>query len=284
MTSGVRFSTQSVTTRMPERSHLPRAWLAISVRMVTRPPFFRRSPREAWHEGGAKLCLGFGRCEASAPMVTGRMLCRPFSSGRITNPPHSSRSCTLLKLSDRTGIKREVWVQATRSDMTSDVVQRAFFVAVSTIGSDGDRKNVLTSVLRTPNLPPSLLTGVAQAAKGIGSDGDKASVLTRVTEFQINDGAARSAFFAAVNSIGSDGDRAEVLSGVLKNPAVAPETAAAAIEGAMGIGSDGDKASLLVLAAERHGSSPIVRWTLEKALRSVHSDGDYRRVVEAIRR
>jgi hypothetical protein len=50
------------------------------------------------------------------------------------------------------------------------------------------------------------------------------------------------------------------------------------------VGSDGDKASVLLLAAERHASNPLVRASLEKALRSVHSDGEYRRVIEALRR
>ena len=42
--------------------------------------------------------------------------------------------------------------------------------------------------------------------------------------------------------------------------------------------SDGNKASVLVLAAEQYGSDPTVRVALQKALKSVHSDGDHRRV------
>jgi hypothetical protein len=58
----------------------------------------------------------------------------------------------------------------------------------------------------------------------------------------------------------------------------------AAIDSATAMGSDGAKASVLLLAAERHASNPAVRTALEKALKSVHSDGDYRRVSAALRR
>ena len=180
------------------------------------------------------------------------------------------------------GDKVRVLAQAARCDMRSEAVQRAFLVAARMVGSDGDRKNVLTALLRTPTPDPLIVVLVSESAKGIGSDGEKANVLRQVPQFEINDAAARSAFFTAVISIGSDGDRTEVLSNVLRNPAVVPETAVAAIDCAMRIGSDGSKASLLMLAAERHGSSSVVRASLEKALKSVHSDSDYRRVAEAL--
>ena len=42
--------------------------------------------------------------------------------------------------------------------------------------------------------------------------------------------------------------------------------------------------SVLLVAVERHASSPAVRAALEKALKSVQSDGDYRRVSAALLR
>jgi len=109
-------------------------------------------------------------------------------------------------------------------------------------------------------------------------------VLSRAAEFDLNDAAARAAFFAAVNTIGADHDRAAVLSNVIRKPKLAPETVVAAIESATPMGSDGDKASVLLLAAERHASDSTVRAALERALQSVHSDGDYRRVSAALLR
>jgi hypothetical protein len=180
------------------------------------------------------------------------------------------------------GDKAAVLNAAARADLRTDTLQRAFFFAVDTIGSDGDRKAVLTSVLRTSNPSPSLVVGVAQSAKRIGSDGDKAAVLSRVAEFDMNDGASRVAFFAAANTVGSDGDRAAVLNNVLRNPRLGAETVVAAIDSATAMGSDRDKASVLLLAAERHSSDSTVRAALERALQSVHSDGDYRRVSAAL--
>ena len=181
------------------------------------------------------------------------------------------------------GDKANLLVEAARSNMGVDAVQRAFFSAANTIGSDGDRNAVLTSVLRTSNRPTSLLTGLAQSAQAIGSDGDKAAVLSLAAEFEMNNPAARASFFTAVNTIGSDGDRAAVLSNVLRKPKLAIETAVAAIDSATAMGSDGDKAAVLVIAA-RHASDPAVRASLESALKSVHSDGDYRRVSAALLR
>jgi hypothetical protein len=90
----------------------------------------------------------------------------------------------------------------------------------------------------------------------------------------LNDVAARAAFFAAVNTIGSDHDRADVLSNVLRKPWLVPETVVAAIDSATAMGSDEDKASVLLLAAERRASYSTVRAAPERALQSVHSDGD----------
>ena len=39
---------------------------------------------------------------------------------------------------------------------------------------------------------------------------------------------------------------------------------------------------MLLVAVERHASSPAVRAAIEKALKSVQSDGDYRRVSAAL--
>jgi len=180
------------------------------------------------------------------------------------------------------GDKAAVLTAAARSDLRTDALQRAFFSAVDSIGSDGDRKTVLTAVLRSSNRSASLLTGVAQSARKIGSDGEKKEVLSHAAEFEMNDGAARTGYFAAVNTIGSDGERAAVLSNVLRKPKLPAETVVAAIESATGVGSDGEKASVLLLAAERHGSDPAVRAAIEKALPSVHTDGDYRRVSAAL--
>jgi hypothetical protein len=69
---------------------------------------------------------------------------------------------------------------------------------------------------------------------------------------------------------------------VLRQPGVPPETVVAAIESATSIGSDGDKAQLLVLAADTHAGDPAVRAALQKALESIHSDSDYRRVSSAL--
>jgi hypothetical protein len=180
------------------------------------------------------------------------------------------------------GDKAAVLTAAARADLRTDAVQRAFLFTAGTIGSDGDRKSVLMSVLRTSNPSPGLLAGVVESARKIGSDGDKAEFLSRVAEFDLNDAAARTAFFAAANSIGSDGDRTAVLTNLLRKPKLASETVIAAIESAAAMGADGEKASVLLLAAQRHSPDPIVRAALEKALQSVHSDGDYRRVSAAL--
>lgn len=203
-------------------------------------------------------------------------------NGRLTAPARRAWFRAVQTIGSD-GDKAHVLAEAARSDLSAaEASQRAFFAAANTIGSDADRTALLTSILRSSKGSSSVLTSVTQAAKNIGSDGDKAAVLSRAAELEMTDPAARASFFAAVNTIGSDGDRAAVLRKVLKDPKLAPDAAVAAIDSAVAMGSDGEKASVLLLAAERHASTPAVRAALERALRSVQSDGDYRRVSAAL--
>jgi len=180
------------------------------------------------------------------------------------------------------GDKARFLSDAAQYPIGSPVAVQAFFAAANTINSDGDHANVLAAVLRGPNHGGPILAGVAESARHINSDGDKARVLSTMADSALDTPAVRASFFDAVNSINSDGDRASVLTRVLRQPGQPQETVIAAVESAAGISSDGDKATLLVLAADTHAGNAPVRAALQKALESVHSDGDYRRVSSAL--
>jgi hypothetical protein len=82
----------------------------------------------------------------------------------------------------------------------------AFFAAVNSIGSDGDKASVLKSVLRKNKLVPETAVAAIDSATTIGSDGDKASVLLVAVERHAPNSTVRAALEKALRSVHSDGD------------------------------------------------------------------------------
>jgi hypothetical protein len=123
---------------------------------------------------------------------------------------------------------------------------------------------------------------VAKSAKPIGSDEDKAAVLADLAGSSFQDERLRDAFFAAVDSIGSDDERGKVLSAVLTRRGVSKEVIIRAIESAAKVGSDEVKARVLGQAIGASLVDPQVRTAFQRALESIQSDGEYRRLVSAM--
>jgi hypothetical protein len=92
----------------------------------------------------------------------------------------------------------------------------------------------------------------------------------------------RDAFFAAVDSINSDDERGKVLSAVLAKRGVSKEVVIRVIESAIKISSDEIKARVLGQAIGASLVDPQVRTAFQKALESIQSDGEYRRLMTAL--
>ena len=178
--------------------------------------------------------------------------------------------------------KAGVLVELAGGNLQDPAVRTAFFEAVDSIGSDEERKKVLMAVTHHAGSEGEILTGVARSAKKMGSDDEKAAVLGEIATFSFSNGQLRDAFFAAVDSIGSEDDRAKVLSAVLRKDGLAKESVIRVIESAAQISSDEIKAGILTKVVESAASDDAqVRAALQKAVKSIQSDGEYRRIMSA---
>ena len=164
-----------------------------------------------------------------------------------------------------------------------DASRRAYFRAVNSISSDGDRRHVLTRVLEDSMDAPTLVA-LLEAAGDISSDGDKSAVLSAVARRYTLDGdAVRRAFFAAANSVSSDGDRRSALQAALARRPLGVPVMLDLLSAAEEISSDHDKSTVLLAVAGRPElREPAVRTRFFDVLKTVSSSSDYRRVMESV--
>jgi hypothetical protein len=96
--------------------------------------------------------------------------------------------------------------------MNVEPSRQAFFAAVNSIPSDGDRSRVLMVVLDKRGISSSLAVLAIESATGISSDGDKARVLLDAAERFSSDPAVNTALRKAAETLHSDGDYRTVMS------------------------------------------------------------------------
>ena len=158
----------------------------------------------------------------------------------------------------------------------------AFGAAVEHMSSDGEKRELLQQYALKGDRD-MLLVAMKQAAS-IGSDGEKAEFLraTVARYLATNDEQLRKGFFSVTQTISSDGEKREVLGAALPyagNPAVL----FAMLDAAREISSDGEKSELLVsILRKRVVTTPQLREAFMKITRTLSSDGEYRRVMEAM--
>jgi len=107
-------------------------------------------------------------------------------------------------------------------------------------------------------------------------------VLAELAGSSFQDERLGEAFFAAVDSIGSDDERGKVLSAVLNRRGVSKEAVIRVIESAARVPSDEIKTRVLAQAIGASLVDPQVRTAFQKALESIQSDGEYRRLMSAM--
>jgi hypothetical protein len=163
-----------------------------------------------------------------------------------------------------------------RSAIGDQTVRRSLMRAAGSINSDHDKANVLSAILGDQPLPPEALGDVLRVAASIQSDHDKARVLELAVKQDVNQSLPQAAFFSAANTIQSDNDRSRVLKTFIDRsaPDVIVDDLARSAEK---ISSDNDKANVLSKLA----SQPVTPAFLS-AVRSIQSDSDKRRVIEAM--
>jgi len=98
----------------------------------------------------------------------------------------------------------------------NEAARSAFFGPVKTIGSDGDRANLLSAPLTREDINRELLIQVLQSTADISSDGEKARLLVIAAEHYPADDTVLSEYLRTAVTISSDGEKRTVLSALLK--------------------------------------------------------------------
>lgn len=109
------------------------------------------------------------------------------------------------------GDKAGFLAEADPHDLADAEVAAAFFGAVDSIRSDGDRRRVLSTLLRRGQLGRENLLRALKSAARMSSDGDKAGFLLEVAQAATQDASVRAAVREAARGISSEGDRQRVL-------------------------------------------------------------------------
>jgi beta-lactamase regulating signal transducer with metallopeptidase domain len=156
------------------------------------------------------------------------------------------------------------------------------FDAVAKVHSDGDKRRVLSDIVKKDGGNAATLASVARAARHISSNGDKAEVLIEMAGPYRADGVLNFDYFETVKSISSDGDHARVLSTLLAAHGDDRDTLARALRSAEEISSDGDKARVLKEAVSRYSDHEMIRKAFFDAANSISSDGDHQAVLVAL--
>ena len=156
------------------------------------------------------------------------------------------------------------------------------FEAAESIHSDGDKRRVLSDIVKKDAGSSDTFLSVARAAKHISSDGDKAEVLIEMANTSPENGDLGMAYFDAVKSISSDGDHTRVLSTLLAAHGDNHDTLARVLGSAGKISSDGDKARVLKEAVVRYSDDELIRKAFIDAANSISSNGDHQQVLVAL--
>jgi beta-lactamase regulating signal transducer with metallopeptidase domain len=203
-----------------------------------------------------------------------------FSQSAL-NTEQLKEAARLIRGISSDGDKAQVLVNVDGKYFTSEL-RPNLFEAAESIHSDGDKRRVLSDIVKKDAGSADTLLSVARTAKHISSDGDKSEVLIEMANsYRENDGLGM-AYFEVVKSISSDGDHARVLSTILAAHGDNRETLSRVLESAEKISSDGDKARVLKEAVGRYRDDEFIRKAFIDAANSISSDGDHQQVLVAL--
>jgi len=151
------------------------------------------------------------------------------------------------------------------------------------ITSDGDLRAVLHKFVTQGDRSFKLMA--LREARRISSDGDLSGLLMAAVPYVLSgdDAVYQREFFKTAEGITSDGDLANVLLAATAYARPNNDITDGVIATSTRITADGDRANVLVRLAQRRvlGTRALRRKFLESA-KGITSDGDYRRVIEAL--
>jgi beta-lactamase regulating signal transducer with metallopeptidase domain len=158
----------------------------------------------------------------------------------------------------------------------------AYFDGVDTIGSDYERRRVLSAFLdRT--VDAAVVAALFRSAATIGSDYEQAEFLIGAARRGL-DVQATDPFFAAVETIGSDYEHRRVLATIAGRPKATDATLEALLQSSRAINSDYEQAELLVALARGRRFDGRLRSSYLDAAESIGSEHERTRaMVELLR-
>ena len=154
---------------------------------------------------------------------------------------------------------------------------------ISLIEGSWAKRLYFTELLKADGLDPRTIEQIlAQAGREIDSDFELASLLIGSADRLLVDDAARKAYFDAARTIDSDFEMRRVYSAALKRVEPTPQLLATLLDASTGIDSDFEQASLLLDVALKQPLDATTRDPFFKALGTVASDFEHRRVLSAL--
>jgi beta-lactamase regulating signal transducer with metallopeptidase domain len=258
-----------------------RAWLGRLLPQVIRDTGIGAGPRVAriLRQGGPPAVIGeIGLIHSDGSR---RIYLEQLFSQATLNTEQLKESARLIRGISSDGDKAQVVIAVDEKYFTGDL-RPYLFDAAESINSDGDKRRVLSDIVKKDAGNAESLVRAARAARHISSDGDKAEVLVEVADPYGASDELHMVYFEAVNSISSDGDHARVLSKVLERHGNESDTMVRVLRSAEKISSDGDKARVLREAVSSYRDDQAVRKAFFDAANSISSDGDRQQVLVAL--
>ena len=255
-----------------------RAWLARLLPQVIRDTGVGATPRVAriLRQGGPPAVMAeIGLIHSDGSK---RIYLEQLFSQATLNAQQLKDSAKLIRGISSDGDKAQVVIAVDQKYFTGDL-RPYIFDAAESISSDGDKRRVLSDIIKKDAGNTESLVRAARTAKHISSDGDKAEVLVEVADPYCASDELHMVYFEAVNSISSDGDRARVLSKLLEKHGDDGDTLARVLRSAEKMSSDGDKARVLKEAVSSYRDDQAVRKAFLDAANSISSDGDHQQVL-----
>jgi beta-lactamase regulating signal transducer with metallopeptidase domain len=260
-----------------------RAWLARTLPQVIRDSGIGAGPRvtRILRQGGPPAVLTeIGRIHSDGSK---RVYLEQLFSQALLKPSELKDGTRLIRSISSDGDKAQVIVTVDANYFTADL-RSCLFDAAESIHSDGDKRRVLSDIVKKDGGSLETLASTARAARRISSDGDKAEVLMDIAGPYRPGGGVDMAYFEAANSISSDGDHARVLSKMLALHGDDQNTLIRTLTSAQRISSDGDKARVLKEAVASYSEDASVKKAFFDAANSISSDGDHQQVLVSLSR
>jgi len=259
-----------------------RAWLARTLPQVIRDSGIGAGPRVAriLRQGGPQAVLTeIGRIHSDGAKRV--YLEQLFSQAATLKPSDLKDASRLIRSISSDGDKAQVIITVDANYFATDL-RSYLFDAAASITSDGDKRMVLSDIVRKDGGSSDTLASAARAARHISSDGDKAEVLIELASPYRPAGGVDMAYFDAANSISSDGDHARVLSKMLAWHGDDHNTLTRTLLSARRISSDGDKARVLKEAVASYNEDAAVGKAFFEAANSISSNGDHQQVLVSL--